>query len=110
MTWPPFALLTPSGGGGADLEAQAVDDALDLFTLLMATRLILPTRRASDKERFAVLPQLEKAARTPTRASKILVEELDRVAEHDADLERPRCGPRWRRPCRGRRCPARWRW
>src|ERR1035437_9765718 len=38
-----------------NLEAQAVDDALDLFALLMANRLINPARRAS----------------------KILVEELD---------------------------------
>jgi hypothetical protein len=33
-----------------NLEAQAIDDALDLFALLMATRLISPARRASEKE------------------------------------------------------------
>src|ERR1035441_7460838 len=60
-----------------NLDAQAVDDALDLFALLMANRLINPARRASDKERLAVLPQLEKPAQTLARASKILVEELD---------------------------------
>ncbi|WP_439650353.1 DUF4158 domain-containing protein [Microtetraspora malaysiensis] len=31
------------------LEAQAVDDALDLFAVLMANRLISPARRASDR-------------------------------------------------------------
>jgi TnpA family transposase len=70
-----------------NLEAQAVDDALDLFALLMANRLINPARRASDKERLAVLPQLEKAARILAKASKILTEELDLVAEHGTDLD-----------------------
>ncbi|MFD7402284.1 hypothetical protein ACFV7R_06330 [Streptomyces sp. NPDC059866] len=69
------------------LEAQAVDDALDLFAVLMANRLISPARRASDRERLAMLPQLEKAARILAKASKILTEELDLVAEHEADLD-----------------------
>ncbi|TMR93937.1 Tn3 family transposase [Nonomuraea basaltis] len=69
------------------LEAQAVDDALDLFAVLMANRMISPARRASERERLAMLPQLEKAARILAKASKILTEELDLVAEHDADLD-----------------------
>ncbi|MFD8916088.1 Tn3 family transposase [Streptomyces sp. NPDC059575] len=69
------------------LEAQAVDDALDLFALLMATRLISPARRASDRDRLAMLPQLEKAARVLAKASKILTEELDLVAEAGTDLD-----------------------
>lgn len=69
------------------LEAQAVDDALDLFAVLMANRLISPARRASERERLAMLPQLEKAPRILAKASKILTEELDLVAEHDADLD-----------------------
>ncbi|BFO18265.1 hypothetical protein SHKM778_46530 [Streptomyces sp. KM77-8] len=68
------------------LEAQAVDDALDLFTVLMANRLISPARRASNRERLAMLPQLEKAARILAKASKILAKELVLVAEHEADL------------------------
>ncbi|MEV7236761.1 hypothetical protein AB0N06_23120 [Streptomyces sp. NPDC051020] len=36
------------------LEAQAVDDALDLFAVLMANRLISPARRTSDRERLDV--------------------------------------------------------
>jgi hypothetical protein len=70
-----------------NLEAQAIDDALDLFALLMANRLINPARRASDKERLAVLLQLEKAARVLAKASKILTEELNLVAEHGRDLD-----------------------
>ncbi len=37
------------------LEAQAVDDALDLFAALMANRLIGPARRASERERLTML-------------------------------------------------------
>lgn len=36
------------------LEAQAVDDALGLFVVLMANRLISPARRASERERLVV--------------------------------------------------------
>lgn len=69
------------------LEAQAVDDALDLFAVLMANRLISPARRASDRDRLAMLPQLERAARILAKASKILTEELDLVAEAGMDLD-----------------------
>lgn len=55
----------------------------------MANRLISPARRASERERLAMLPQLEKAARILAKASKILTEQLDLVAEHDADWPRP---------------------
>lgn len=40
------------------LEAQAVDDTLDLFAVLMANRLINPVRRASDREWPAMPHQL----------------------------------------------------
>ncbi len=46
------------------LEAVAVDDTLDLFSLLMATRLFSPARRASAEQRPAMLPRLEKASKT----------------------------------------------
>ncbi|GAA2511667.1 hypothetical protein GCM10010406_54850 [Streptomyces thermolineatus] len=69
------------------LEAQAVDDALDLFAVLMANRLISPARRASERDRLAMLPQLEKAARILAKASKILTEELDLVAGAGTDLD-----------------------
>ncbi|MFF8725758.1 hypothetical protein ACF073_04625 [Streptomyces sp. NPDC015171] len=52
------------------LEAHGVDDAPDLFALLMANRLISPAVRASNRDRLAMLPQLEKAARILAKASK----------------------------------------
>ncbi|MEV6057935.1 hypothetical protein [Streptomyces sp. NPDC052107] len=73
--------------GVRQLGAQAVDDALDLFAVLMANRLISTARRASDRDRLAMLPQLEKAAHILAKASKILAEELDLVAESETDLD-----------------------
>lgn len=68
------------------LEAEAIDDALDLFALLMATRLISPARRKSSGERLAMLPRLERASRLLSKAGRVLVEQLDLVAEVGADL------------------------
>lgn len=58
------------------LEAAAVDDALDLFDSLMATRLIGPARRATDKARLAALPKLEKASVTLVAATRVVMELL----------------------------------
>ncbi|GAA2593285.1 hypothetical protein SMC26_34090 [Actinomadura fulvescens] len=69
------------------LEAKAIDEALDLFQVLMATRLISTARRATDKERLSTLPQSEKASRTLARAAKALLEELELVEELDADVD-----------------------
>lgn len=69
------------------LEAKAIDEALDLFQVLMATRLISTAKRATDKERLSTLPQLEKASRTLARAAKVLFEELELVETHGADLD-----------------------
>ncbi|MCA2229749.1 hypothetical protein [Nonomuraea aurantiaca] len=69
------------------LEATAIDDALDLFALLMATKLINPARRATDKERLVMLPRLQKASRTLARASRVLVERLHLVEETQIDLD-----------------------
>jgi len=46
------------------LEAKAIDEALDLFQVLMATRLLNTAKRKTEKERLSTLPQLEKASRT----------------------------------------------
>jgi hypothetical protein len=51
------------------LEA-AVDDALDLFDVLMATRLISTARRASTAERLAAMPRLERASVTLARRGR----------------------------------------
>jgi hypothetical protein len=69
------------------LEAKAIDDALDLFTVLMATRLISAAKRKTDKERMSTLPQLEKASRTLALAAKVLIEELELVEETGADVD-----------------------
>ncbi|WLQ69231.1 Tn3 family transposase [Streptomyces glycanivorans] len=69
------------------LEAAAIDDALDLFALLMATRLISPARRASDRERLVMLPHLEKASRTVAKAARVLIGQLELTEETGCDLD-----------------------
>jgi Domain of unknown function (DUF4158) len=59
------------------LEAAAVDDALDLFDVLMATRLISTARRASAAERLAAMPRLERASVTLASAARALLAALD---------------------------------
>jgi hypothetical protein len=59
------------------LEAAAVDDALDLFDVLMATRLISTARRTSAAERLAAMPRLERASATLASAAKALLAALD---------------------------------
>ncbi|MFJ2893540.1 Tn3 family transposase [Streptomyces sp. NPDC087218] len=69
------------------LEAKAIDEALDLFQVLMATRLLNTAKRKTEKERLSTLPQLEKASRLVARAWKVMAEELELVEEHGADLD-----------------------
>ncbi|GGW28958.1 hypothetical protein GCM10010340_03250 [Streptomyces griseoloalbus] len=69
------------------LEAKAIDEALDLFQVLMATRLLNTAKRKTEKERLSTLPQLEKASRVLARAAKVLFEELELVEEQEADLD-----------------------
>ncbi len=69
------------------LEAKAIDEALDLFQVLMATRLLNTAKRKTEKERLSTLPQLEKASRMLARAARVLFEELELVEEHSADLD-----------------------
>src|SRR5664280_2943814 len=59
------------------LDAVAIDDALDLFALLMATKLINPARRASAAQRLASLPRLERASRTLAVVNRELFTALD---------------------------------
>nr|WP_197697276.1 hypothetical protein [Streptomyces sp. 3214.6] len=69
------------------LEAKAIDDALDLFEILMATRLISTAKRSTDKQRLSTLPQLEKAARITARVSKVVLEELELIEETGCDVD-----------------------
>jgi hypothetical protein len=69
------------------LEAAAIGDALDLFALLMATRLISPARRVTERDRLAMLPALEKASRMLARASRVLFTELGGLEKRKAALD-----------------------
>ncbi|MCP9985318.1 hypothetical protein LUX01_23790 [Streptomyces sudanensis] len=51
------------------LEAKAIDEALDLFQVLLATRLLNTVKRKAEKERLSALPQLEKVSRVLARAA-----------------------------------------
>lgn len=69
------------------LEAKAIDDALDLFEILMATRLISTARRSTDKQRLSTLPQLEKSSRLVARAAKVIIEELELIEGTGCDVD-----------------------
>ncbi|MBA6439069.1 hypothetical protein H3T12_32400 [Streptomyces sp. GMR22] len=82
------------------LEAKAIDEALDLFQVLMTTRPLNAAKRKTEKERLSRLPQWEKASRTLARAAKVLLQELELVEEHGAAfMALPRkVRAIWRRP------------
>lgn len=65
----------------AALEALAVDDALDLFDLLMATKVMGPSRRAAAAERLAMMPELEKASSVLARVGAELLRVLEAAGE-----------------------------
>ena len=56
------------------LRVSAVDDVLDLFSVLMATKLIGPAVRATAKDRLRSLPQLRRASVTLAAAAKTMLE------------------------------------
>lgn len=59
------------------LEAAAVDDALDLFGVLMATRLLNRAQRAGQRQRLVELPRLSRAAARVAAVSRVLIDELE---------------------------------
>ncbi|MER6917054.1 Tn3 family transposase [Streptomyces sp. NPDC000594] len=69
------------------LEAKAIDDALDLFEILMATRLISTAKRSSEKQRLATLPQLERSSRIVARAARVFIGELELLEETGCDVD-----------------------
>ncbi len=75
------------------LEASAIDDALDLFTLLMQVKLIGAARRATDRDWIAARPRLARASRVLDRVVRLWSEQLDEVAESGSDLDP---GAMWR--------------
>lgn len=58
------------------LQVAAVDDALDLFAVLMTSRLIGAAQRATAQERMRSLPRLRQASATLAGAAQVLLEEL----------------------------------
>ena len=69
------------------LEASAIDDALDLFALLMQVKLISAAKRATDRDWLAAKPRLAKASRTVTRAYRLWSRQLALVEEYGADVD-----------------------
>ncbi len=83
------------------LQVAAVDDALDLFAVLMATKLIGPAERASVKDRLRSLPQLREASANLAAVVRVLLEQLS-TAEADARSWEPeRAGEQLFGRCRG---------
>jgi hypothetical protein len=62
------------------LEAVAIDEALDLFAMLMTTRMINPARQVSNNDRLASLPRLERASRMLALVNRELFAALDAAA------------------------------
>lgn len=78
------------------LEVSAVDDVLDLFSVLMATKLLAWAERESNKQRQRDMPRLARASVTLAKAARVLLaagdepvsasqvwEEIERVASRD---------------------------
>ncbi|WP_331728433.1 DUF4158 domain-containing protein (plasmid) [Streptomyces atratus] len=94
------------------MEAKAIDDALELFTVLMSTKLLSTAKRLTNKDRLSTLPQLEKASRIAARMSKCSWRSWSTSRRAARRWTRPRCGRPWRRSRRGPSCgarPPRWR-
>jgi TnpA family transposase len=68
------------------LEVAAVDDALDLFHMLMATRLIAKARREAATQRLESMPRLERASKSLAEATKAFVAVLQ-AAKGSVDVE-----------------------
>ncbi len=81
------------------LEVTAVDDALDLFSLLMATKLLAWAERESNKQRQRDMPRLARASVTLAKAARVLLAAGDRAltaTELWAEIERVASRTRWR--------------
>lgn len=63
------------------LSVAAVDDALDLFDVLMASRVLGPSKRAASAARLETLPELEKASNVLARVGRELVSLLEGAGE-----------------------------
>lgn len=75
------------------LEASAIDDALDLFSVLMQVKLISAARRATDRDWLAARPRMAKSARMLDGVFRLWSEQLDLLTGSGADLD---AGAMWR--------------
>src|SRR5680860_629280 len=71
----------------ASLQVSSVDDVLDLFAVLMATKLIGPANRAVAKEQMRSLPALRRASVTLASASASAAKVLLEVAEPGEQID-----------------------
>lgn len=67
------------------LASSAVDDALDVFGVLMATKLIKAAERTSREAKLATLPKLTKASATLAAAASVWLTAVDEAGETDDD-------------------------
>lgn len=70
------------------LSASAVDDALDVFSVLMATKLIKAAERTSRETKLASLPKLTKASSTLASAVGVLLAAMTEASDPDAEQDR----------------------
>ena len=73
------------------LTAAAVDDALDLFGVLMATKLVRAAERTSREQKLATLPRLRKASAVVAAAAAVLLETLEQAEADQADQADDAC-------------------
>jgi TnpA family transposase len=69
-----------------ELGTASVDDALDLFDVLMATRLLAQATRRGNDERLRSLPRLRRAAATVAAAARVLLEVPEASAERPVSV------------------------
>jgi TnpA family transposase len=67
------------------LQVSSVDDALDLFAVLMSTKLLGPAARAAAKDQMRSLPALRRASVTLASAAKMLLEVTAEDDQTDAN-------------------------
>ena len=69
------------------LLVNAIDDAVDVFTVLMAVKLIRPAERASDRQRLRVWDELAGASATLASTGRVLLELIADTDDPDDPLD-----------------------
>ena len=68
------------------LGTASIDDALDLFDVLMATRLLAQATRRGNEERLRSLPRLRRAAATVATAARVLLDAPEASADRPVSV------------------------